>query len=106
MSRPAYLVSTTARQRLNEIYGYTSERWGEEQAETYIRDLFAYFGRIAAREVVWRSVPAEFGVDGFYGRSGHHYVYWRELNADHVGIVTILHERMHQISRFRADLAP
>jgi hypothetical protein len=28
---------------------------------------------------VWRSVPVEFGVEGFYGRCGHHYVYWRDL---------------------------
>lgn len=106
MSLPAYLVSAIARQRLDEIFSYTRERWGDEQAEVYIRDLFAYFGRIAAREVVWRSVPVEFGVEGFYGRCGHHYVYWRALLAGQIGIVTILHERMHQISRFRDDVAP
>ena len=103
MSDHAYLVSTIARQRLDEIYSYTRERWGDEQAEAYIRDLFAYFGRIAAREVLWRSVPVEFGVEGFYGRCGHHYVYWRNLKAGQVGIVTILHGRMHQLDRFRED---
>ena len=33
MSRPAYLVSAIARQRLDEIYSYTRQRWGDEQAE-------------------------------------------------------------------------
>lgn len=103
MSQPSYLVSAMARHRLDEIYSYTRERWGEEQAQSYIRDLFGYFARIAAHTVVWRVVPIEFGVEGFYGRCGHHYVYWRKLSKDQVGIVTILHERMHQISRFQDD---
>ena len=57
------------------------------------------FDRIAGRETPWRVIPAEFGVDGFFGRHEHHYVYWR-------GIVTVLHERMHQMDRFREDIAP
>jgi toxin ParE1/3/4 len=48
-------------------------------------------------------VPAEFGVEGFYTRCGHHYFYWRILSGGAVGIVTVLHERMHQMSRFRED---
>lgn len=28
-------------------------------------------------------------------------VYWRRLSGGDIGIVTILHERMHQIERFR-----
>lgn len=31
-------------------------------------------------------------------------VYWRRLSNGDVGIVTILHERMHQMDRFREDL--
>ena len=29
--------------------------------------------------------------------------YWRYLSNGDIGIVTILHERMHQIDRFRED---
>lgn len=72
----------------------------------YIRGLFTCFERIAAREFVSRAIPAEFGVDGFYCRYERHYVYWRRLNDGAVGIVTILHERMHQLDRFREDDGP
>ena len=51
-----------------------------------------------------RPVPAEFGVEGFYFRHEHHFVYWRRLSDGDIGIVTILHERMHQTDRFRDDL--
>jgi plasmid stabilization system protein ParE len=48
--------------------------------------------------------PAEFAIDGFYFRHEHHFVYWRRLSKGDIGIVTILHERMHQMDRFRDDL--
>lgn len=98
-----YRVSAIAGQRLDEIFAYTRETWGDDQAEAYIRRLFTCFQRIAAREIIWRAVPAEFGVDGFYARHEHHYIYWRLLADGTVGVVTVLHERMHQLDRFRED---
>jgi len=46
-------------------------------------------------------VPAEFGVNGFYVKYKKHFVYWRYLGGGEVGIVTILHERMHQVKQFK-----
>lgn len=101
---PAFRVQDRAGRRLDEIYLYTRDAWGDEQASRYIRDLFQHFENIASRKVPWRIIPAEFGVDGFYCRHAHHYIYWRLLSDGAVGIVTVLHERMHQQDRFRADL--
>jgi hypothetical protein len=50
-----------------------------------------------------RPVPAEFDVDGYTFRYERHIVYWRRLSNGDIGIVTILHERMHQMDRFRED---
>lgn len=99
-------ISEAAGRRLDEIYAYTREIWGQAQAERYVRDLFARFDDIAARRVAWRSIPAEFGLTGFYTRHEHHYIYWRLLSDGAVGVVTILHERMHQLDRFRQDSPP
>lgn len=99
-----FRVQDRAGRRLDEIYVYTRDNWGTEHAAHYIRGLFERFDEIAARKIPWRPVPAEFGVDGFYCRYEHHYVYWRVLSDDAVGIVTVLHERMHQLDRFREDL--
>lgn len=100
------LVQEAASRRLDEIYRYTRERWGEEQADRYVTGLFDSFGKISSHQVVSRPVPADFGVDGFYFRYERHVVYWRRLASGDIGIVTILHERMHQMDRFRDDLAP
>lgn len=97
------LVQEAASLRLDEIYRYTQDRWGAQQAGRYIQDLFDAFDRIASHGVLSKPVPAAFGVDGYFFRYEHHLVYWRRLSNGDIGIVTILHERMHQIDRFRED---
>jgi len=100
---PKFLVQNSASHRIDEIYRYTLEQWGAEQADDYIVGLFDTFARIATHEVLSRPVPADFGVDGFFFKYKKHFVYWRYLSDGAIGIVTILHERMHQIERFKGD---
>ena len=98
-------IQTGASLRLDDIYRYRRDRWGAEQADRYITGLFAAFDRIASHGVASKPVPAEFGVDGFFFRYVPHFVEWRKLSNGDIGIVTILHERMHQMDRFREDFA-
>lgn len=100
----AVRVQEAASLRLDEIYRYTRDRWGAERADRYITDLFAAFDKIEVHGTASRPIPAEFAIDGFYFRHEHHFVYWRRLSNGDVGIVTILHERMHQMDRFQDDL--
>lgn len=100
---PGFAVSAIAGQRLDEIFVYTRDIWGEAEAEAYLRGLFDCFGEIARRDRPWRAIPGEFALDGYYCRYEHHYVYWRLLADGTIGIVTILHERMHLMDRFRDD---
>lgn len=99
----AVRVQEAASHRLDEIYRYTSKRWGDEQAGRYVAGLFDAFERIETHQTMSRPVPAAFGVDGYMFRYERHFVYWRRLPNGDIGIVTILHERMHQIDRFRED---
>lgn len=98
-----YLVQQAASRRIDEIYRYTLTRWGKEQADRYIQGLFGSFGSIASHEALSRPIPAEFGVEGFFYRYEKHVVYWKQLPNGKIGIVTVLHERMHQITRFKDD---
>lgn len=98
-----YLVQEAASYRIDEIYRYTLTRWGKEQADSYIQGLFDSFGNIATHEVLSRPIPANFEVEGFFYRYKKHFVYWKHLANGKVGIVAILHERMHQIARFKDD---
>jgi hypothetical protein len=62
----AVRIQEAASLRLNGIYHYTLDRWGADEADRYITDLFAAFDRIEGSGVASRPVPAEIGVDGFY----------------------------------------
>ncbi len=42
-------------------------------------------------------------MNGYFFRYEKHIVYWKTLGNGDIGIVTVLHERMHQIDRFRED---
>jgi toxin ParE1/3/4 len=100
-----YLIQKATGLRLDDIYRYSQSQWGEQQAENYIHGLFEHFGKIATQETFSRPIPAEFGVDGFCCRYEYHIVYWKFLSTGQIGIVTVLHERMHQIGRFKEDFA-
>jgi len=67
-------------------------------------DSLDLFESIAERRILWRPVPAQFGVTGYFCRYEKHFVYWKVLGHGAIGIVTILHERMHQIAAFRESL--
>ena len=89
-------VQESAFLRIDEIYRYSRNRWGTAQADACINGLFEAFDRIATGGVPpSRPVPAEFGVDGLVFRYEKHFVYWKRLSDGEIGIVTVLHERMH-----------
>lgn len=96
-------IQEAASFRIDEIYQYTRDRWGSDQAHTYITGLFEAFNKIATHEVMSRPVPAEFGIEGFFFCYEKHFVYWKKLCNGDIGVVTILHDQMHQIDRFRED---
>ena len=93
-------VQGSAALRIDEIYRFSRDRWGEAQADAYVRGLFEAFERIAAGGAASRPIPAEFEVDGFVFRYRKHFVYWKRLANGDMGIVIVLHERMHQTGRF------
>jgi len=57
----AFRVQDRARRRLDEIYVYTRDTWGDKQAACYIRGLFERFDEIASQKIAWRATLAEFG---------------------------------------------
>jgi len=97
---PRVRIQEAAALRLDDIYRYTRKQWGEVQAGRYLHALFEAFDAIDGGTVASRPIAAEFGVDGFFFRHAKHVVYWRRLSNGDIGIVTVLHERMHQMERF------
>ena len=89
--------------RIKEIYRYSRERWVKARADAHIEGMFQIFDGIATGSVASHPVSAEFGVEGCFSRSERYYIYWKTLGDGAIGIVTVLHERMHQFGRFLED---
>lgn len=96
-------VQDAAGLRIDEIYRYTRKMWSESQADRCVKGLFDAFARADDPQLRSRPIPAAFGVSGCYFRYQRHFVYWRRLSNGDIGIVTVLHERMHQFDRFKED---
>jgi toxin ParE1/3/4 len=96
-------ISDKAAAQIDAIYAYTPATWGPKQAESYVGGLFEAFSGIEAGAVLSRPVPAEFGVDGYYFRYEKHVIYWKRLSNGDIGIVAVLHQRMHRIARLKDE---
>lgn len=67
-----YFIEAAANAAIDDLYTYTIERWGEEQADKYLSGLFARFEAIVSQEVLCSPVPTEFEVDPWGTRCEHH----------------------------------
>jgi toxin ParE1/3/4 len=87
-----YVLSPRAQVDLDQIWDYTAERWGFEQAESYIRRLWEDIKAVATRPAIGRACP-EVRAGYYKYRSGSHFLFYRSVDNG-VDIVRILHERM------------
>lgn len=96
-------IFRAARDRLVEIWNYTEETWGEEQADNYVRSLVNAATTLADRPYRWRPVADRELPGIFFFRHKHHCIFFRELEAGSVGVISILHEKMDLPSRLTED---
>ncbi len=99
-----FLIQKSASFRIDEIYRYSRSKWGEQAARKHIEEMFDAFAVIEQNQLSSRVIPSEFGISGFFFQYKKHFIYWKYLSNGEIGVVTVLHQRMHQIEQFK-DLA-
>jgi toxin ParE1/3/4 len=87
-----YVLSPRARIDLDKIWDHTAERWGIDQAEFYIRQLWQYIEAAAAEPTIGRACP-EVRAGYYKYRSGSHFLFYRLIDGG-IDVVRVLHERM------------
>ena len=92
-----------AKEGLLEIWAYTERTWGEEQADRYVRDLVDAINHAHQARHTWRPVSDRALIGVFFFRHDHHYIFFRELSAEVLGVMAILHENMDIPARLRED---
>ncbi|BBK30538.1 toxin ParE1/3/4 [Stella humosa] len=91
-----------ARRDADEIWDYSADRWGSNQADEYLRALIAAGQAIADGR---RQGGRIAGVRPGYWKLavGAHLLCYRFAGDDALEIVRILHQRMNVESRLRRD---
>jgi toxin ParE1/3/4 len=87
-----FVLSPRAQADLDEIWDYTVDRWGLDQAETYTRQLWKDIAIVANRPSLGRECN-EVRQDYRMYPSGSHVLFYRQT-PDGIDVVRILHERM------------
>ena len=99
-----YFVAQSASRRIEDIYLFTLDRWGEMQADRYIDGLFDTFGGIADGTAPFRKINDLSGRDVRATRYAHHVVFWQPHPIHGVAILSVLHGRMDLPERLREDI--
>ncbi|HEV2270853.1 MAG TPA: type II toxin-antitoxin system RelE/ParE family toxin [Steroidobacteraceae bacterium] len=87
-----FVLTPRAQRDLDEIWDYTSDRWGLHQAETYTRQLWTDIEAVAANPAMGRPC-AEVRAGYHKHPSGSHVLFYRII-PDGIDVVRILHEDM------------
>ncbi len=96
-------IYPAARERILEVWDYTDKKWGEQQADAYVRELVAEIETVSAQRHRWRPVLDEALKGVYFFRHRHHYVFFRELTKKRLGVISVLHEKMDLPARLRED---
>jgi len=105
-----YLFFPPADQAQDDIWRYSCKAWGEKQAEKYIAGLHQHLQLLSERKEIWRTlpdklvIPEDLNMKAYFSRYKQHYVFFRELSADIIGVMVILHEKSDMPVRLGEDL--
>ena len=105
-----YLFFPAADKAQDNIWQYTENKWGREQAEKYILGLHLHLKELAGRQQIWHAlpssliVPPDLDIGVYFSRYEHHQIFFRELSNNRIGIMSILHARADIPVRLNDDL--
>ena len=88
-----YVLSPAARADLEQIWDYTCQRWDDDQAEEYVREIQRAIERVVDNPMIGRACD-ELRPGYRKHAVGSHTLYYRIVSGDVINVVRILHQRM------------
>lgn len=88
----SYKLLPKAERDLEDIWLYTAQEWGAEQAMTYVDELNASFQNLN-EHIKFSRLKTEFTPPVYICRCNHHLIVYLE-NDDYIAVVRVLHEKM------------
>lgn len=86
-----YDLSKKAKDDLRGIWAYSEDRWGEQQADVYYRDIFKTIEHLVSGELKGRKADVRAGYLKY--PVGRHFLYFTKVEG-RINIVRVLHQRM------------
>jgi toxin ParE1/3/4 len=93
--------SALSLEQIEDIWLYTAETWGEEQADTYVNGLFDLLENLHTKKHLWRAVPHEALQGALYAPYREHFVFFRQLPSFALGIIAVLHQQQDLPNRLK-----
>lgn len=90
-----------AKNRFLEIWDHTERTWGEVQADRYIRGLVDAIHETAADRPRWRPLLHEGFPGVYFIRFERHFIFFRNLSMEAIGVISALHDSMDIPMRLR-----
>ncbi|MCW5646172.1 MAG: type II toxin-antitoxin system RelE/ParE family toxin [Sphingopyxis sp.] len=84
-----YLLSPAARRDITDIWLYTADRWGVDQADDYVGQIEEDLRKVAAGLRIAQPIDTLWKI-----RSGHHLCIFSKESDASICVIRILHERM------------
>ncbi|EKE70542.1 type II toxin-antitoxin system RelE/ParE family toxin [Oceanibaculum indicum] len=89
----AYVLTPRARRDLADIWRFTNGRWGEAQADAYVRQIAECCQRLSEGALIGSDVSAIR--PGYWKlRVGSHVLFYTKPAEQRLELVRILHQRM------------
>jgi toxin ParE1/3/4 len=88
-----FVLSPAAQADLEQIWDYTCDRWDDDQAESYIREIQRAIELVAENPLIGRSCE-EVRPGYRRHRVGSHTLYYRVGASDLIVVVRVLHKNM------------
>jgi len=95
-----------------DIYGIwkaTLEKWSEKQADEYVFGLYETTGSLYLKKTIWRKLPKEYVTKIteniiFFTKYKRHFIFFRELKNNQIGVIAVLYDGMDIPRRIREKL--
>lgn len=88
-----YVLTPAAQRDLEQVWEYTCQRWSDDQAEAYVREIQRAVELLADSPLLGRACDeARAGYRRY--AAGSHLLFYRMPDADTIEIVRVLHKRM------------
>ncbi len=95
---PTYSIRTLARNDLEEIWLFTFEKWGLEQADKYLNSLFSRFKWLSRNPYIGKD-RKDIKNDYYCFPEGVHLVFYT-MTEYGIDIIGIPHQNMDVVSHF------